>query len=746
MRSLPRYLCRRFARPLLAGLLLAGCHEGAPPPPPAAPTAPDAPPAPADAPFLALYVDEASGVARAAAPGGAEEGRSFYLGVRRDALGERWFLSAYLKQLYPGAVGRAGTTLGTRVVSFRVQNDTLFVFDVDDRKKASETFDPDVVVEAYPLIAPGRLGPGLDDYVVFDPGAGRNRVSVLNDGEFDGKPYYPSPLEVDLTYAQNARTIDDGITFEQVFTGHFRDPDQVPDRNGLEPNAYRASGTLGLALRRYREGEGFAPKVLPRNETFFFNGPPRSVPNKRLADRPVARWNLAPGGPPIVWRVSPGLARVQAERYPEYDLVGAVKRGVEAWNAVFGFEALRAEEAAPEQSFADDDVNYLLFDENLTAGFAFADWRLNPNTGEIRGASVYFPEVFVDAALDIFAPGDGGRAPASGRDEAPARVAWGPFEQDHLCALAPGRSARGVGRAGAAAGDDPSTVKENVERFITHVVAHEIGHTLGLRHNFKGSLVPPSSSVMDYLPDEDAAAVPGPGAYDVDAVRYLYGLAPEPPAQPFCNDEGVATDPDCNRGDAGADPLAGTLVATYRALLEAFVHGEFEGFEDVILAYDVPTPAGDLFDYLRAADDPARQAAAWEAAFAPLRAPLDPSFSPALVGLWTRRLLEVLLIDPAVDARLLDVKTPLALDAQFTPQLAEDLRAVVVDGGAIYGVEARGTAVDALKRLRDPAALVALLAAREAIAAAATSLAGDDRAVAEDVLRRIDRATDPYFD
>ena len=34
--------------------------------------------------------------------------------------------------------------------------------------------------------------------------------------------------------------------------------------------------------------------------------------------------------------------------------------------------------------------------------FAFANWRTNPNTGEIRGASVYFGEPWVSGAIGYF--------------------------------------------------------------------------------------------------------------------------------------------------------------------------------------------------------------------------------------------------------------------------------------------------------------------------------------------------------
>src|SRR6476646_3008666 len=62
--------------------------------------------------------------------------QSFYLAVNKKALGERWFLSAFLKQYFPGSVSYgAARSLGTRVVTLWVQNDKLFRFDASDAKK-----------------------------------------------------------------------------------------------------------------------------------------------------------------------------------------------------------------------------------------------------------------------------------------------------------------------------------------------------------------------------------------------------------------------------------------------------------------------------------------------------------------------------------------------------------------------------------------------------------------------------------
>jgi len=572
-----------------------------------------------------------------------------------------------------------------------------------------------------------RLGKG---FVVFDPSRGQNRFSYL--GDFLAS-VTTIRFEVESAFLQRFRPIADGVTFQQVFTGATAAP------LGGESNVYRQSGTLGIAIRQYAEGKGFEPFPLPDQE-MFFRSEPRWLTNAGFQIQTAVKWNIHPGMKPIRWLISEHVARVQqVPPYSDYDLVGAVKAGITNWNKAFGFTVFEAEQARPDQTSGDDDLNYLVWDESPAAGFAFANWRTNPNSGEIRGASVYMSQVFLDDAVAFIDADPGALVPQprparptlqwDAMPHGPGCVYWAPRHQD--------RAERGAGLGALAA--RPLTKKQKVEAFITHVILHEIGHTLGLRHNFKGSLLPPSSSAMDYLLDEDSIDTAEPGSYDVDAVRYLYGLSTAAPAQPFCNDGDLSRDPMCTQFDAGADPLREFHIPTYAFFRDAFLQAQTNA-----------TPNNSLNNVLRyvRAGGPADAADAWAATVDGLAAPLAPALAADpdyafRADFLARRVISRLYLDPAA-ARGQITNFPSPASGAM-PGILGQLSGNLVNADAIRSFTTRRACVDALKEIQTTPALGVLVSGRADIAAQRSSLTGNAALLTDDLLFRVDAATQPYF-
>ena len=148
-----------------------------------------------------------------------------------------------------------------------------------------------------------------------------------------------------------------------------------------------------------------------------------------------------------------------------------------------------------------------------------------------------------------------------------------------------------LGLVGPKLGADGSQTLDGVpEEFIgplvKDLIMHEVGHTLGLRHNFKGSQLvsyeemnsegfegPTSSSIMDYLPVNIAFGedvVQGPwttntvGPYDMWAIAYGYApggteeilaRANEPELRYATDEDTSGPDPMARRFDNAENPL-----------------------------------------------------------------------------------------------------------------------------------------------------------------------------------------------
>jgi hypothetical protein len=107
---------------------------------------------------------------------------------------------------------------------------------------------------------------------------------------------------------------------------------------------------------------------------------------------------------------------------------------------------------------------------------------------------------------------------------------------------------------------------EYMQGFFREVVAHELGHTFGLYHNFKGSLggngeERATYSVMEYCVQTERYKS-RVGDYDRQAIAYGYTGQVPAQALPFCNDYDYpwmlepTLSAECEPGDAGPDPFA----------------------------------------------------------------------------------------------------------------------------------------------------------------------------------------------
>ena len=674
---------------------------------------------------------------------------SFYVAVNKKELGQRWFMSAYLKQYFPGAVqAGAAISLGTRVVTFRVQNDKLFVFDASDNYKDSDTFDPTLIIEAYPIVSgysPFESRPNASKFILIDPSAGLNRFGVLSDA-FAGNPQAAASFQVDITYLQDFRQISDGATWEEVFTGAA----DVPINDGTQSNnVFKASGTLGVAWRHYSESPSYQPTQLPQQE-LYFRSDAHMIPNSGYSYQTAIHWAVNKGMKPIHWLISDSVLTAQ-KNWPQYDVVGALENAVKNWNEVFGYTAFDVSVATPKDSYADDDKNYILYDLDPSFGAAFANWRSNPNTGEIRGASIYFSDLWLQIADQEFTD-DAATGTPTTRTPAPTPTArpkvpvlsWSamPFKPD--CLMWAGdhlnQQVMDLPRPQATPAQ-PLTQKEKVERFLTHVLEHELGHTLGLRHNFAGSLMPPSSSVMDYILDEDSVrGLDHPAPYDVAAVKYLYGLSTDLPTQPFCTDEDTVVDPDCTPYDATQDPLNQYYGPQYGLVLGQFLDGTSAVAPNVTL--------NNVLKYVRAGS-PAQRLQAWKTALAGLQVPADASKVASVPGYGARvdfaahRLLARLYLD---DASLRgDFSNDPAPDAQLTPLVLKELQGNLLNSDKVRSFATRRAMVDILKKLQTQDAYNLLVDARAQIAATLSGLSGSELNDTQDLIARIDAATHPYF-
>ncbi|MBT6919288.1 MAG: zinc-dependent metalloprotease [Planctomycetaceae bacterium] len=331
--------------------------------------------------------------------------------------------------------------------------------------------------------------------------------------------------------------------------------------------------------------------------------------------RYINRWHLEKADPKA--EISPPKKPIVfwIERTVPYKYRQAIRDGISAWNDAYrkaGFDSAIEVRQQPDKTDWDpEDINFNTF-RWITSGrgFAMGPSRVNPRTGQILDADIIFDADFVKHwrnEFETFTPGNielltGGHVNQQANTKGHGHVASCGCGQ---CGVYSGHAFQtALGMAALAATTSPVVSGKEREKLIQQglklVAMHEVGHTLGLRHNFKGSSIaslkqinsaktrdrrPATTSVMDYVPVNivPKGEFQGPyypsqlGAYDFWAIDYGYrpvgGNSPESEKAAlrkiasrsgesdlaFATDEDTMPgdpDPLSNRYDLGDDPIA----------------------------------------------------------------------------------------------------------------------------------------------------------------------------------------------
>jgi hypothetical protein len=450
------------------------------------------------------------------------------------------------------------------------------------------------------------------------------RKSVLIDlgsvflGDLEGLgPYLKTIFEVpyqidkDGSSVAMAKAFPENLDFETVL--HFKTGEVK------KPVIYAADSRSLLVRFHYSIAKlpatGYRPRLADDRVGHFL-----AMMGDYTSDRPddptlryVTRWQVEKKDPsaalsepkqPIVFYLEASIPKEYRE---------AVRQGILGWNPAFealGFkDALVVKEQPDDPDWDAADVRYstIRWIVAPNAGFAQGPSRINPYTGQIFDADIRFSadmirgvrreaEEFVapvaaraalalppeSAALlntlrgwtsflgplpleSLFAMGAGGQGagafPALGADSRrgapPAALGY----CDYAYGMAH-QAALGFNLMEARGLLDPAQREKYVNDFILHVTLHEVGHTLGLRHNFRASSlhnvarlqdealttrVGLTGSVMDYVPVNVAPDGQAQGQYwqttigpyDRWAIEYAYA--------PLAADSIEAEKPELNR-------------------------------------------------------------------------------------------------------------------------------------------------------------------------------------------------------
>lgn len=501
--------------------------------------------------------------------------------IPANFLGEKFMLSTS----FSGGGFFTGFPLEETVVQWQLQEKQLVLiqpetsFVTDEKKTVSDVVRrtyPDRIRAAIPIVTKGPNGDPVIDLGVLLKGnfadiawmsEGGGPMGMMRGGvnpqlsKWTKKKSFEWNVEIGVELALNRMSPPGSFDKKQVHFSFWKLP-----QSDYQPRA--ADDRVGYFLTTNRDWSK------PTDARDIFN---RYIDRWHLVKRDPSLTNCEPKQPIIFY-----IEKTVPVRFRK-----AVRDGILEWNKAYekiGFvNAVEVRQQTDDNEWKDldpEDMRYSFFRWIVTgAGFAMGPHRANPFTGQIYDADIIFDDSMVrffetdvqemtptaalvamkmnDPVVEEFLekhpqwkpPTEEWSSHRFGDDEPASTMRKRIRERMRDKGLVGCDYAEGMkhqlalGHA-ALAGQPPEVVERFLYDLVKEVVMHEVGHTLGLRHNFKASSVytldeikrrratnePTVGSVMDYnpallfadKPTEGRFITPTVGPYDLWAVEYGY--------------------------------------------------------------------------------------------------------------------------------------------------------------------------------------------------------------------------------
>ena len=521
----------------------------------------------------------------------------FYLAIPKNGFGKDYLFSA---SMIPQGESPTSHGLAGRIVEFELFPDGVDMY---------ESTKGLVVTEDLParrLLANFRIVRQDGDVVVIDFNKGMRQVFTQGWTEggdaFIDMEQHDTMVEVPESRVFEMRQVDGQLVIRQSIQARSRAYEQDVQT--------RYEARYFIAPYQPEDFKGKEPDVTDQRYAKFFETPGQfELGTGRISTR-IDRFDLKH---PIVFYYS-------ANTPPEY--MDAVKDGILYWNRAFGQEIVEAKKApdgvtAPDAKY--NVVQWVPWDE---AGFAYADLLADPLTGESQHGQAYITSAFTFVgkarARILLRAMEEIAGPKKDKKDGAAQLGVPFLNSAECCEVDPSVFARHMadGLQDLLASDkltDEAVLRVSQD-YVREVVAHEVGHILGLRHNFAGSLAATltakelddwfraymtgapldaytnkltSSSMMEYTVFKGSVFIgwqmrttKQPLPHDRAAIRWGYEDSPEARTNKmlFATDDDVGHYGDVNRFDYGPEPVVGaysdmaqTINVLPNILIETFI-------------------------------------------------------------------------------------------------------------------------------------------------------------------------------